>query len=124
MGKKKDNDYPILNSYYEAFENEYVKEILEFNRDGETAQYRTLTGIADLLNEKQYRIEDLKTDNDIKFWKLQYMHLFNTNSLFVSEIERAIQQGYEISDKMKEYLKELKQERMEVMAKAKEEDEW
>ena len=60
---------------------------------------------------------ELKQDNDIKFWKLQCMHYFNSNSLFMSEISRAITKGYKVSDKFQEYLDELKEDNKEIKEK-------
>ena len=63
--------------------------------------------------------KELREDNDIKFWKLQCMHYFNANSLFVSEISRAIKKGYEVSDKFQEYLDDLKEHNKEIKEKNK-----
>ena len=75
--------------------------------------------VCDLLNEQDKTIKELKQDNDIKFWKLQCMHYFNSNSLFMSEISRAIKKGYEVSDKFQEYLDELKGNNKEIKEKNK-----
>lgn len=80
--------------------------------------------VATALNESLNEIEELKKenkelrqDNDIKFWKLQCMHYFNSNSLFMSEISRAIKKGYKVSDKFQEYLDELKEDNKEIKEK-------
>lgn len=77
-----------------------------------------------LLNMKDEEIrqlkeenDELKQDNDIKFWKLQCMHYFNSNSLFMSEISRAIKKGYKVSDKFQEYLDELKEDSKKIEEK-------
>ena len=82
--------------------------------------------VATALNESLDEIEQLKKenkelrqDNDIKFWKLQCMHYFNSNSLFMSEISRAIKKGYKVSDKFQEYLDELKEDSKEIKEKNK-----
>ena len=75
--------------------------------------------VCDLLNEQDKTIKELKQDNDIKFWKLQCMHYFNSNSLFMSEISRAIKKGYEVSDKFQEYLDELEKDSKEIKEKNK-----
>ena len=75
--------------------------------------------VCDLLNEQDKTIKELKQDNDIKFWKLQCMHYFNSNSLFMSEISRAIKKGYEVSDKFQEYLDELEKDSKEIKEKKK-----
>ena len=79
-----------------------------------------------LLNMKDEEIRQLKEennelrqDNDIKFWKLQCMHYFNSNSLFMSEISRAIKKGYKVSDKFQEYLDKLEEDSKEIKEKNK-----
>ena len=91
--------------------------------DGE---YLNATDVVKLLNKFQEENEQLKKeneelrqDNDIKFWKLQCMHYFNSNSLFMSEISRAINKGYEVSDKFQKYLDELKKDSKEIKEKNK-----
>ena len=71
------------------------------------------------LNEQDKTIKELKQDNDIKFWKLQCMHYFNANSLFMSEISRAINKGYEVSEQFQEYLDELKEDTKKIKEKNK-----
>ena len=80
--------------------------------------------VCDRLNEQDKRINELeeenaelREDNDIKFWKLQCMHYFNSISLFMSEISRAIKKGYKVSDKFQEYLDELKENNKMVKEK-------
>ena len=75
--------------------------------------------VCDLLNEQDKTIKELKQDNDIKFWKLQCMHYFNANSLFMSEISRAIKKGYKVSDKFQEYLDELEENTKKIKEKNK-----
>ena len=73
--------------------------------------------VCDLLNEQDKTIKELKQDNDIKFWKLQCIHYFNANSLFMSEISRAIKKGYEVSEQFQKYLDELKENNKEIKEK-------
>lgn len=80
--------------------------------------------IIDKLNSQEEQIKELLQDNDHKFWKLQFMHQFNSTSLIMHEISLAIEQGYEVSDKFKEYLDELKKEHEEGMKKANEQEKW
>lgn len=63
--------------------------------------------------------KELRQDNDIKFWKLQCMRYFNSNSLFMSEISRAMRKGYKVSDKFQEYLDDLKENSKEIKEKHK-----
>ena len=76
------------------------------------------------LNEQDERIRELLQDNDHKFWKLQFMHQFNSTSLIMYEISLAIKEGYEVSDKFKAYLDELKTQNEEGMKKANEQEKW
>lgn len=62
--------------------------------------------------------------NDHKFWKHQFMHQFNSTSLIMHEISLAINEGYEVSDKFKEYLDECKMQNEERMKKANEQEKW
>lgn len=98
--------------------DDYVETI-----DGE---YLDASDVVRLLNKFHKENEELKRennelrqDNDIKFWKLQCMHYFNSNSLFMSEISRAMRKGYKVSDKFQEYLDELKEEKEEIEEKNK-----
>ena len=79
-----------------------------------------------LKRQKENEIEwlkkenkELRQDNDIKFWKLQCMHYFNANSLFMSEISRAIKKGYEVSEQFQKYLDELKEDTKKIKEKNK-----
>lgn len=56
---------------------------------------------------KKQNIE-LKFDNDIKFWKHQFMMSHNTSQIIMHEISRAIDEGYEVSEEFQKYLNELK----------------
>lgn len=80
--------------------------------------------LVELLNEQDERIKELLQDNDHKFWKHQFMHQFNSTSLIMHEISLAIEQGYEVSDKFKEYLDELKKKHEKRMKKANEQEKW
>ena len=98
--------------------DDYVETI-----DGE---YLNASDAVRLLNKFQKENEELKRennelreDNDIKFWKLQCMHYFNSNSLFMSEISRAIKKGYKVSEQFQKYLDELKEDTKEIKEKNK-----
>ena len=80
----------------------------------------------DLLNQLNDENEQLKKenkelrqDNDIKFWKLQCLQLLNNNQVMLFELSRVIQQGYEVSDKFKQYLDEIKEDNKEIREKHK-----
>lgn len=79
--------------------------------------------IADKYFEENKQLKEenkeLRQDNDIKFWKLQCMNYFNSNSLFMSEISRAIKKGYEVSEQFQKYLDELKENNKEIKEKNK-----
>jgi len=98
--------------------DDYVETI-----DGE---YLNASDAVRLLNKFHKENEELKRennelreDNDIKFWKLQCMHYFNSNSLFMSEISRAIKKGYKVSEQFQKYLDELKEDTKEIKEKNK-----
>ena len=63
--------------------------------------------------------QELRQDNDIKFWKLQCIQSSNNNQIMLFELSRAIQQGYEVSDKFKQYLDEIKEHDKEIREKHK-----
>lgn len=63
--------------------------------------------------------KELRQDNDIKFWKLQCLQSSNNNQIMLFELGRAIQQGYEVSDKFKQYLEEIKEHNKEIQEKHK-----
>lgn len=114
-------DYPIVNFCCDLVDTENNdKVICSFDNGIGTSK------MVDLLNEKEERIKELeeenaelRQDNDIKFWKLQCMHYFNSISLFMSEISRAIKKGYEVSEQFQEYLDELKEKNKEIKEKNK-----
>ena len=101
--------------YYIDKEEEYIDEEDYYTVGG----YPVMSDkqVVDLLNKLSEENKELREDNDIKFWKLQCMHYFNSNSLFMSEISRAIKKGYEVSDKFQEYLDELKENNKEIKEK-------
>lgn len=82
--------------------------------------------VVELLNEQHEQIQslqsenqELRDDNDIKFWKLQCIQSSNNNQIMLFELSRAIQQGYEVSDKFKQYLDEIKEHDKEIREKHK-----
>ena len=67
--------------------------------------------IISLKDEVEGLIEEnkeLKLDNDIKFWKHQFMMKYNTTQLIMYELAKAIEEGYEVSNEFQKYLDELK----------------
>ncbi len=71
------------------------------------------------LNHLHEENTELRQDNDIKFWKLQCIQSSNNNQIMLFELSRAIQQGYEVSDKFKQYLDEIKEHDKEIREKHK-----
>ena len=63
--------------------------------------------------------KELKSDNDIKFWKLQCIRFSNGNGIILHEISRAIEEGYEVSNEFKQYLHDLKVQNEKNVEKAK-----
>ncbi|MBS7258333.1 MAG: hypothetical protein KIG63_07795 [Methanobrevibacter sp.] len=62
----------------------------------------------DILEEEneqlQNQIDELKQDNDIKFWKHKWLHESNANSVLLFELGKAIDVGYKVSDKFKDFI--------------------
>jgi len=75
--------------------------------------------IVTLMNDLYEENQELRQDNDIKFWKLECIQSSNNNQIMLFELSRAIQQGYEVSDKFKQYLDELKEHDKEIREKHK-----
>ena len=84
----------------------------------------TVKPVCDLLNEQDERIKTLLEDNDHKFWKHQFMSQFNKTNLIIGELGRAINEGYEVSDKFQAYIDELKEENEKNKEKALEQETW
>lgn len=80
--------------------------------------------IVDELNNQRNIINKLKENNDIKFWKLQFMRQFNETQLITHEISRAVSEGYKVSDKFQKYLDSLKKFNEEKMKEAEEQEKW
>ena len=101
--------------YYIDKEEEYIDEEDYYTVGG----YPVMSDkqVVDLLNKLSEENKELREDNDIKFWKLQCMHYFKSNSLFMSEISRAIKKGYEVSEQFQKYLDELKENNKEIKEK-------
>lgn len=76
--------------------------------------------VTEEVNEQlELQNRELKEDNDIKFWKLQCIQSSNNNQIMLFELSRAIQQGYEVSDKFKQHLDEIKAHDKEIREKHK-----
>lgn len=108
---------------FDFFMNEYDRQEDE-SIDREIKLEEHIKSLIDVNEQLKQRISELKEDNDHKFWKLQFMHQFNTTELIVHEIGRAIEQGYEVSDKFQEYLNELKVHNEKGKEKAIEQEKW
>ena len=91
--------------------------------DGYDVFADSLTGseIIGLLNENEQlkkENKELKFDNDIKFWKLQFMEVQNSTQLIMHELSLAIDAGYTISDDFQKYLDGLKEQNKKNIEKA------
>lgn len=118
--KEYDEEFYILDSEVIS-EKDFEKKL---NYQGYKAFEDSLTSdeIVGLLNEnEQLKSEnkELRQDNDIKFWKLQCLQSSNNNQVMLFELSRVIQQGYEVSDKFKQYLNEIKEHDKEIREKHK-----
>lgn len=65
----------------------------------------------DILEEENEQLksdnQELKQDNDIKFWKHECIKEANANSVLLFELGKAIDGGYEVSDKFKDFMNDL-----------------
>jgi len=77
----------------------------------------TCDKLVDLLNELHEENQELRMDNDIKFWKHQFMSQYNENQVILHELSLAINKGYEISDKFKKWIDDSAERNKEVMEK-------
>lgn len=73
--------------------------------------------VVDCLNELHEENQELRMDNDIKFWKHQFMSQYNENQVILHELSLAINKGYEISDKFKKWIEDSAERNKEVMEK-------
>lgn len=73
--------------------------------------------VCNLLNELHEENQELRMDNDIKFWKHQFMSQYNENQVILHELSLAINKGYEISDKFKKWIDDSAERNKEVMEK-------
>lgn len=77
----------------------------------------TASECVDLLNTLHEENQELRMDNDIKFWKHQFMSQYNENQVILHELSLAINKGYEISDKFKKWIDDSAERNKEVMEK-------
>ena len=59
-------------------------------------------------NQLKKENKELRQDNDIKFWKHQFIMEYNASKIMMHEISRAVDGGYEISEEFQKYLNELR----------------
>jgi len=112
-------------SYYifdsNTISEDEFEERVEYEGYDVFADSLTVSEIIDLLNEnEQLKKEnrELKSDNDIKFWKLQFAKVHNSNQLIMHELSLAIDTGYTISDDFQKYLDDLKEQNKKNIEKA------
>lgn len=94
------NKYVIHDS-----EKEYTFPVLD-----STLNYMFCKALNELNDENEQLKSDnqqLKQDNDIKFWKHEYIKEANANSVLLFELGKAIDGGYEVSDKFKDFMNDL-----------------
>ena len=83
----------------------------------EDVKYEDVLNVVELLNALHEENQELRQDNDIKFWKHQFMMAHNSNQVILHELSLAMNEGYEVSDKFKEWLDNLTEKREEVIKK-------
>ena len=94
-----------------TYENHKVKD----NLTGEVHSSNMVS--VNVLNALHEENQELRLDNDIKFWKHQFMKQYNENQFIIHELNLAINEGYEVSDKFKKWIDDLRERNKEVMAK-------
>ena len=106
------NELIVLRRKYKELDEDrhYVKSLLD-------AEFEK--GIELKKENEQLRKEnkELRQDNDIKFWKHQFMTQHNRTQLILHELHLAMNEGYEVSDKFKEWLGDLREKNKEVITK-------
>lgn len=100
-------------------ENEQLKKQLESKEKAHTRCDELYWKLYDENEQLRKENKELRQDNDIKFWKLQCLQSSNNNQVMLFELSRVIQQGYEVSDKFKQYLDEIKESDKEIREKHK-----
>ena len=123
--------FDVYNNEYDFVEEDIItifdnvsnkKYFMKFIDDDE--MNNTIDELINRLNEQEEQIQELLQDNEHKFWKIHFMHQFNVTSLIMHEIGLAIKEGYEVSDKFKEYLDEFKAQNEKGMKKANKQEKW
>ena len=96
-----------------------VDEIVEvLNNEDDFNQSNCITVQKSIICDLKKENEELKSDNDIKFWKLQFMKVHNSSQLIMHELSLAIDAGYTISDDFQKYLDGLKEQNKKNIEKA------
>ena len=88
-----------------------------FDNLGDGNKVLDLTEIEDMMNALHNENVELRQDNDIKFWKHQFMTQHNSTQIILHELSLAMADGYEVSDKFKDWLDELKEKNKAVIDK-------
>lgn len=76
-----------------------------------------LDELCDMLNKLNDENEEFRHDNDIKFWKQQYKENMRAFQICVSEIARASNNGYVVSDEFQKYYADLRKKNKEIKKK-------
>ena len=115
IDKEKKYTFPVLDSTLNYMFCKALNELHEENQSLkfqlDECQNHKLYSRRELEKENEQLKQEnseLKLDNDIKFWKHQFMMSYNTSQIIMHEISRAIDDGYEVSEEFQKYLNELK----------------
>ena len=110
------NDLSEDNEYLEKRfkEEEWHYNHIDEDRDVWRYKCQELEKVNEQLRKEN---KELRQDNDIKFWKHQFMTQHNTTQLILHELHLAMNEGYEFSDKFKEWLGDLREKNKEVITK-------
>ena len=99
--------------------NEELKEERDYF-ERKKCEYHNKWNLAHLDNiNLRKENEELRQDNDIKFWKLQCMRQHNSTQVILHELSIAIKQGYEVSDEFKKYTDDLEENNKKMIEKNK-----
>lgn len=111
MTEKRYYEKTYEESYYifdsKTLTEKEFEEKIEYDGYDLFADSLTPEEVLDLLNEN----EELKLDNDIKFWKKEYLQLSNHQQVIFHELAEAFKQGYKPS---KEYQKMINDEKERI----------
>lgn len=116
MTEKRFQVYKVIGSFHEWSIEDTIDDKIVF---GSIMHKYEADRLCECLNSLADENKELKSDNDIKFWKLQFIRFYNSNGIIMHELGKAIEEGYEVSNEFKQYLHDLKVQNEKNVEKAK-----